>query len=40
MGAVSGWTWHQEIFRIAYEIARANNVSASNYLHRFFSNWN
>jgi hypothetical protein len=39
--AATGWTWHQEIFRIAYEVARASRAAASaDYHHRLFSNWN
>jgi hypothetical protein len=42
--AMAGWTWQQEVFRIAYEVARAKHAAmtraaASDY-HRLFSNWN
>ena len=40
-GLAFGWAWHQEIFRIAYEVARANRAAASaDYHRRLFSNWN
>lgn len=45
-GAAHGWTWQQEVFRMAYEIARAREIAraslaaASDYPHRLFSNWN
>jgi hypothetical protein len=38
--ASPGWTWQQEVFRIAYEAARANRAAASDYRNRLFSNWN
>jgi hypothetical protein len=41
-GGVAGWTWQNEVFRIAYETARADraSVSKSSYADRLFSNWN
>lgn len=43
--AMAGWTWQQEVFRIAYEVARANHAAmtraaATSDYHRLFSNWN
>jgi hypothetical protein len=46
MVAATGWTLQQEVFRMAYEVARANReamtraVAYHDYHHRFFSNWN
>jgi hypothetical protein len=39
-GGSSGWSWQQELFRLAYELARANRAMRLEYHHRFFSNWN
>jgi hypothetical protein len=33
-------TWQQEVFRRAYEAARAMQTAAIPYHHRLFSNWN
>ena len=33
------WGWQQEMFRLAYEAARVNNVLPQ-YGERLFSNWN
>jgi hypothetical protein len=38
--AAQAWTLHQEIFRIAYEIARAAHATVPDYHRRLFSNWN
>jgi hypothetical protein len=40
--ASPGWTWQNELFRIAYENAQANRaaLSRSSYDDRLFSNWN
>jgi hypothetical protein len=46
--AAQAWAWHQEIFRIAYEFARASRAAAEfasrattpDYQQRLFSNWN
>lgn len=43
--AMVGWTWQQEVFRIAYETARTKHaamtrVAAASDYHRLFSNWN
>ena len=46
MGVAMGWGWQQEVFRLAYELARANRAAqmqaaaAYDYHHRLFSNWN
>jgi hypothetical protein len=41
-GGIAGWTWQNEVFRIAYENARANQEAASRsiYANRLFSIWN
>jgi len=43
--ATTGWTWQQEVFRIAYEAAQANHAAREHAAtttshHRLFSNWN
>jgi hypothetical protein len=39
--ASQGWTWQQEVFRMAYELARANQaISSADYRNRLFLNWN
>lgn len=42
--ATSGWSWQQEVFRIAYEVARAKQAALARAAafdqHRLFSNWN
>jgi hypothetical protein len=39
-GAFPAWTWQQEIFRIAFEIAQASRAAAYDDRYRLFSNWN
>ena len=34
------WMWQQEIFRRAYEAARAKQMATLPFHHRLFSNWN
>ena len=45
--AVQAWAWHQEIFRVAYELAQASRAAAEfasreapDYQQHLFSNWN
>jgi hypothetical protein len=40
VSAIPQWGWHQEILRAAYEAAQSSRAIASDYDHRFFSNWN
>lgn len=43
MMAMMGWTWQQEVFRMAYESAQANRAARArhaDYINRLFSNWN
>lgn len=40
MIATQAWTLQQEIFRIAYELAKASRAATPDYQQRLFSNWN
>jgi hypothetical protein len=40
LAAALSWTWQQEVFRRAYEAARAKQMVTLPFYHRLFSNWN